>query len=158
MITVGSIASKLPCDEAHHQMNQIYTNEQKKKRAILRAAQVIHGHHEEGALGIHSRIFEVLVHDDYVRIGTSLKGAHHREHVVPCALLRDQSLRMFHEGSLVEEVAAMLERNLLIALISSEERYYLDVTLGLKNKMPTGWQFGVNDPLDRLKAAGIVLR
>lgn len=138
-------------------MSHNYTTEQKKKRAILRAAQVIHGHHEEGVLGIHSRIFEVLVHDDYVRIGTSLKGAHHREHVVPCALLRDQSLRMFNDGRSIEEVADMIERNLLIAMISSEERYHLDVTLGLKNKMPEGWQFGIDDPMDRLKAAGIVL-
>jgi len=138
-------------------MNQSYTTEQKKKRAILRAAQVIHGHHEEGVLGIHSRIFEVLVHDDYVRIGSSLKGAHRREHVVPCALLRDQALRMFREGSSIEAVAEMIERNLLIAMISSEERFHLDVTLGLKNKMPAGWQFGINDPMDRLKAAGIIL-
>ncbi|WP_413457471.1 hypothetical protein [Herbaspirillum huttiense] len=64
---------------------------------------------------------------------------------------------MFREGSSIEAVAEMIERNLLIAMISSEERFHLDVTLGLKNKMPAGWQFGINDPMDRLKAAGIIL-
>lgn len=138
-------------------MNIQFTNEEKKKRAILRTAQVIHGHYEEGALGIHSRIFEVLIYDHLVHIGDSKKGAHYREHVVPCALLRDECLHMYNQGKSIIDVANMIERNLWIAKISNEERYYMDVTLRLKNKMPDGWHFGIGDPLARLTSAGIEL-
>ena len=134
-----------------------YTKDQLKARAIRRAADVIYGLYEEGVPGIHSRIFEVLVADEYVEIGRSLNGSSYREHVVPCALLRNECLAMYKNGKSIEDVASMIDRNLGIVRITPEEADYMDHILGLKQRMPDGWRFGIDDPLARLHEAGIKL-
>lgn len=134
-----------------------YTKEQKKLRAIRRAVEVIYGHFEEGAVGIHSRIFEVLIADDQVEDGQSVRGGNYREHAVPCSLIRDECLKMYKNEKTVDEVAEMIFRHLRIVRITPEEAKYLDQGLGLKNRMPNGWRFGIDDPLARLHLAGIKL-
>ena len=65
---------------------------------------------------------------------------------------------MFEAGSSVDEVANMISQHLRIAIVTPEEAKHMDQTLGLKEVMPKGWEFGVGDPLARLHAAGIDLR
>jgi len=137
-------------------MKQIYTKEEMKKRAIRRCADVLFGQWEEGS-GVNTRIFEVLVPDEFVTEGVSLKGNDHREHVVPLVVIRDQAMVMFDKGASVADVSNMIEKYLRIVNISAEEANYLDHDLGLKERMPDGWEFGSGDPLARLKAANIEL-
>ncbi len=134
---------------------RVFTAEELRKRAFLRAAQVLYGHWEEGT-GAHSRLFETLIPESGLLLGTSVEGSGWREHVVPCAVIRDRCLQLFDQGKSVEDVAAYIETHLKIVIISREERARLDFQLGLKSTMPTGWEDG--DIMARLRAAGIELR
>lgn len=137
-------------------------NLERKKEAFLRIAYVLHSHwkvsseEEKKRLDckIHTRIFDVLIPDEYVIYGESKNGKGHREHVVPCAYIRDNSLKMFNDGLLIEDVAKMIEKNLIIVHITQEERKIIDFDLGYKTDMPKPWDFG-DDPLARLKLANI---
>ena len=137
-------------------MTKTFTQEEMKLRAIRRIAEVIYGQWEEGR-GMHSRIFEVLVPDEFITKGSSVKGDGYREHVVPCSLIRNYAIKMYDEGDSVEDVAAMIEKHLRIVRISASEARYIDQVLGLKETMPKGWEFGKGDPLARLFAGDIVL-
>lgn len=133
---------------------RVFTAEELKKRAFLRAAHVLYGHWEEGT-GAHSRLFETLIPEGGLLLGTSVEGPGWREHVVPCAVIRDRCLQLFDDGKSIEDVAAYIEAHLKIVVISREERDRLDFKLGLKSTMPIGWEDG--DIMARLKAAGIQL-
>lgn len=133
-----------------------FTIPEMRVRALHRIADVVFGQFEEGR-ATHSRIFEVLVPDEFVVNGQSIKGGGYREHVVPCALIRDECTKMFERGATKDEVVQMLDKHLRIAIITPEEAHYMDHTLGLKATMPKGWIFGEDDPLERLKVANIVL-
>jgi hypothetical protein len=137
-------------------MKRTFTKKEMKDRAIFRVAEIIQGQWEEGG-GVHSRIFEVLVPDEFVVNGQSRNGGGYREHVVPCSLIRNHANVMFENDATIEEVASMINRHLRIVIITTEEAKHLDQTLGLKEIMPKGWQFGSSDPLARLHAAGIEL-
>ncbi len=123
-------------------------------RAIRRVAEVLSDHFEEGRDG-HSRLFEVLVPDEFVIDGVSARGGGYREHVVPCAAIRAGCKAMYADGASIEQVASMIDRYLRIVLITSEEADLLNKTPGLKAAMPTGWKFGRDDALARLDAVGI---
>lgn len=131
-----------------------FSKQEMKQRAIRRVAEVIYGQWEEGR-GVHSRIFEVLVPDDFVTDGISKKGGDYREHAVPCALIRDHANAMFQTGSSIDQVETMINDHLRIVRISREEAEYIDHFLGLKVTMPEGWEFGHGDPLARLYAGGV---
>ncbi|WP_041509302.1 hypothetical protein [Shewanella sp. cp20] len=131
-----------------------FTKEEMKQRAIKRVAQVIYGQWEEGR-GVHSRIFEVLVPDDFVLDGVSKKGNDYREHIVPCVLIRNHANKMFDQGFTIEDVESMINDHLRIVKISTAEAKYIDNTLGLKERMPEGWEFGYGDPLARLHAGNV---
>lgn len=108
------------------------------------------------------KIFDDI--DKMITIGYSNKGREqeqkgkpaYREHVVPIDWTINKAFTMFKNGSTVEQVALMFKRNIKLALISDEEQYLLDSTLGLKTDMPAGYEDG-QDPLIRLKFAGILL-
>ena len=142
-----------------------FTEEEKINESFLRTAQVLHSHWkvsnpEEKELlqcGGHSRLFEILIPDKYIVKGESLSGKGHREHIVPCALIRNQSYKMFNNGYLIDDVAKMLHNNLIIVYITTEEQKKLDVELGLKTVMPSGWKFG-DTPFKRLEQANIKYR
>lgn len=121
----------------------------------MRVAQIMHDNFENGSSGIHSRIFEVLIPDEVVLVGESLKGNDYREHVVPCCLIRDECWKMFKGGANTEDVAFAIERHIVIVRITFEEADHLDKSLRLKNVMPNGWEFNKGDIYDRLKEAGI---
>lgn len=82
----------------------------------------------------------------------------YREHVVPCVMIHNEVIRIFLEegGSdqVIDKVAKLIESNLVIIKITDEERELLDETLGLRTKMPNGWQFG-DDIYARLIEGGI---
>ena len=131
-----------------------FSSQELKNRAFRRAAQVLYEHWEEGT-GAHTRLFETLIPESYVLIGRSSKGDSHREHVVPCAWIRDRSIELFEQGKSIDEVARFIETHLKVVKISEEERSLLDFEMGLKTTMPSGWEPG--DVMSRLTAAGIVL-
>jgi hypothetical protein len=130
--------------------------------AFLRTAYVLHSHwkvsNETEKLSLqcggHSRLFEVLIPDNYIIKGESLKGKGRREHVVPCALIRCHAYSMFNNGDSIEKVADMIRNNLIIIHITKEEQVKLDVQLRLKTTMPKTWEFG-QDPYIRLTMANI---
>lgn len=131
-----------------------FTDEQLRQRTFERMAWVIKHIWEEQQddpkreARMHSRFFDVLVGKPR-NIGTSIKGGGHKEHLVPCALLRDRAFHMFWEGRDVKkdisevekEVAQMLERFLAIADIHPTEADLLDHKLGLKTTMPEDWNW-----------------
>lgn len=131
-----------------------HTQSEKKLRAIKRLAEIFRDHWEEGRVGS-TRIFEHVIPDEWLICGQSSSGGKCREHVVPCALIRDQSIKMYQEGKLIEDIENMIEKHLAIVLISAQERYILDNKCGWKTKMPNGWSFGSDDPFARLTLAGI---
>ena len=70
-----------------------FNKQELRARAFQRIAFVLHHYWEEQknapdrAARVHSRIFDTLIYDGYINIGTSVKGGDHREHLVPCAYL-----------------------------------------------------------------------
>ena len=79
-----------------------------------------------------------------------------REHPNPCDWIISSGFKMYDNGKSIAEVAAMIKRNLKIAIISKSEQELLDYALGLKTTMPQGFEDG-HDPLSRLHYAGIIL-
>ena len=77
-----------------------------------------------------------------------------REHIVPCVMIHNEAIRMLQRDKTISEVAQMVESNLGIVLLDAAEAQHIDLTLGLRTKMPSGWQFG-DDPYARLHAGGI---
>ncbi|MDP3183092.1 MAG: hypothetical protein Q8M54_09800 [Desulfobaccales bacterium] len=148
-----------------------FTNEQLHQRKFERAAWVMRHIWEElqddpkREAKMHSRLFDVLVGTPR-NIGTSIKGGGHKEHLVPCALLRDRAFHMFWEAldakkdmtEVEKEVAQMLERFLVIAHISRDEAHKLDHKLGLKTRMPDDWTWETGLIDARLTHAGITLK
>jgi len=133
---------------------QTYSQQQLKERALRRVAVVLQEHAEEGRYP-HSRIFDTLVPDAWVVEGTSTNGGGWREHVVPCSYLASACVQKFQGGGTVEQVTELLDRYLKIVHITLEERQHLDFELKLRNRMPDGWRFGVDDAFARLRAANI---
>ncbi len=132
-----------------------FTSEEKKERRMLRLAQLIHDHWEEGS-GMDTRFFaEPLIHNTMVTIGKSTRGDSYCEHIVPRAYIRDECVKMYENGASVEQVKDQLKANLWIAFISPDEAETLNKTH--KTTMPDGWVFGESDPLERLKIANIKL-
>lgn len=90
-----------------------YTQTEKKQRAIKRLAEIFYDHWEERRVGS-TRIFEHVVPDEWLICGRSSSGGSYREHIAPCVFIRDQSIKMYQEGKLVEDVAKMIDRYLAI--------------------------------------------
>ncbi len=142
-----------------------FTEKEKKKEAFLRTSNALYSHWrvstfaEKQSLqcGGSTRLFDHLVPNDYITLGESVKGKGHREHVVPCAMIREQGYKMFNNGYLVEDVASMIENNLIIIHITSEEQKFIDVELGYKRVMPDDWKFG-DSAYARLDKAGIKIK
>ncbi len=106
---------------------------------------------------VHSRIFDTLIHDPLITVGTSRSGGGHREHVVPCAYIRDLAFDMFWNGASQGDVERTVARLLRIAHIHPEEAKRLDRTSGLKTTMPPNWNPTTDSILARLDAVGIRL-
>jgi hypothetical protein len=114
--------------------------------------------------GFHSRIFQHMLHRefDFVGIGQSAEvtneSGFHPEHVVPCAVLISETCRLIEENGLSDtEIAKLLQKHWKIARITKEQARQMDVGLGYKSEMPSGWCFEFGETLARLDAARITL-
>lgn len=141
-------------------MKSKFTKQELLKRACFRAAFLIHGRWEETGFSDTAYLDYLIVRDELVHVGNSLKGTECREHVVPRVLICYEAHSMFADGATVEDVAKFIERHLKIVRISRPERKYLDGSAGmnLKEKMPSGWAFNRDSIYARLDAAGIEYR
>ncbi|MEH6465545.1 MAG: hypothetical protein V7771_16800 [Shewanella psychromarinicola] len=113
---------------------------------------------------VHSRIFNYVLHPEskYVGCGTSPEAKSgeptHPEHVVPCAVLMNESFRLIKEGRYSDdEIAKLLQKHWKIATISKTEAKRLDSELSLKSRMPDNWGFEDGDTFARLNLAGITI-
>ena len=139
----------------------------KKEDLVYKTCLVIIQHFknliEYGSKGFHSRIFEYLLHPQYEYVGAGKskevkEGSDpYPEHVVPCAVLRDETKRLIKENRNDEYIAKMLQKHWKVAMITQEQANYLDKKLGYKSTMPDGWNFEIGDTFARLKAANIIL-
>jgi hypothetical protein len=148
-----------------------FTSEQLRRRAFERAAWVLRHFWEEQQddvkreARVHTRLFDPLISNGLISVGRSVNGGGHVEHLVPCALLRDQAFRIFWKAkdqnqdvsSAERTVADMLEKYLRIAYIAPFEARRLDHELGLKTTMPKRWGFETGSVFARLDEAKIVL-
>lgn len=105
--------------------------------------------------GAHTRAFECFVPDSLLPQGQSHAGGGYREHVVPCALLRDKCMELLRSGLPVEQVAEWMRPYLAIVVITPDEATKMDSEMGLKTRMPSGWRFDEDCIFDRLHVAGI---
>ena len=64
---------------------------------------------------------------------------------------------MYDAGESIESAAAVIERLLRVADITKSEADYIDHKLGLKRKMPEGWNYRTDSIMARLDLAGVKL-
>ena len=114
---------------------------------------------------VHSRIFNYILHPEskYVLWGMSSTvaagEAPYPEHVVPCAVLIRETMRLIDENVLSDDqIARLIQQHWKIVTISKSEAKYLDSTLRLKSRMPEGWRFEDGDTFLRLKLAKITVK
>lgn len=118
-------------------------------------AELLRDHWEENS-GFDTRVFDrPFIEDHMVWRGRSVNGGGHREHIVPRIVIRDGCLGMLSAGASIEEIQHAIVAHLGIIEITPQEAYHLDHELKLKTRMPSGWRFGIDDPLARISAAQI---
>ena len=134
-----------------------FSHDELKQRAFERAALVLRHFYEEQKdefkddAKLHTRIFETLIapaHIDVLGMSEELKKQNckeYREHVVPCAWIRNRAFAMYHEGATENDVASMVRRLLKIALISSDEANIINKKY--KYTMPDGWKDDMKYPI-----------
>jgi hypothetical protein len=130
-------------------------------RSFLRAARYIKRIQNDEKAPAHSRVVELFIPDEFVPKGAGKNGLGHREHVVPCVLLRDKCVELFRNGAIIEEVADFLKRYVVIVEISPSQQHSLDASKskggrGLKHCMPEGWEFESGCIFARLHDANIL--
>lgn len=138
-------------------MKKNFTQAELTDRVFHRVARVVYELWEEGR-GIHTRILDWLVADELVYVGQSVNGKGYREHLVPCVVIINHCIELFDHDTPLTEVANEIRRLLKIAHITREEAKRIDHELGLKTKMPPGWDIRIGDVYARLQAANIVLQ
>lgn len=91
-----------------------------------------------------------------------IKSECHREHVVPCVLIRDRITDMIKnkkssdEKRLLNNIASLIKRNLVVINITKKQANDLDHEERLKTSMPAGWGGWKNgDIYARLESVGI---
>jgi hypothetical protein len=137
-----------------------------KRRAFERIAWVLKHFYDEqaeefkGNASLHTRIFETLIFPKYVEIiGKSDKlkpgDKGYREHVVPCAYIRNIAFKMYHGGRTEDDVAKMVHRILKIALLTRDEANLVDRKY--KIAMPDSWDHTKDSITARLDEYGIKL-
>jgi hypothetical protein len=136
-----------------------FSYEDLRKRAFKRAATALFSFWEEQKdnhpreAAVHSRIFETLIYENYIELNQKHSDRKYREHVVPCAYIRDLAFDMFWEGKNIDDVASMIERLLRIVYITNEQAEKLNAVH--KSTMPSGWNPVSDSILKRLEDAGI---
>lgn len=113
---------------------------------------------------VHSRLFSHILHPeaDYVLCGQSPESKEsnekpYPEHVVPCAVLRNEAFRLIKDNKPREYIAELIAKHWKIAYITQKQQEKLDGKSGVnfKDTMPEGWHFETDDSFARLKVASI---
>lgn len=133
-----------------------FTDDELAWRAFSRVARILYEQWEEFRGG-DTRLFDWLVSDAYTCVGRSVNGSEYREHLVPRALIRDICIELYDEGASIEYVAGVIRKLLKVAWISREEANYIDAELGLRTRMPDGWEYTSGDYMARLRAGKVSL-
>lgn len=87
-------------------------------------------------------------HDELITVGKSQAviddptAPTWREHIVPCTLILEETVKMVQAGCTIPQLAQMLKENLAIVVITADEAKRLDAVY--QTTMPVGWQFGDN--------------
>lgn len=84
----------------------------------------------------HTRIAEYCVRNAVVQHNAKSPSRTYREHVVPCAVLRNTATAAFETGASVRDVAEWIESMMVVAWIGKAEARQLDCDLGLQDRMP----------------------
>ncbi|WP_114416167.1 hypothetical protein [Marinospirillum perlucidum] len=141
-----------------------------KEESVYRASILLVKHFqdclEREGLGLHSRIFNFILHPEFYFVGVGesqevIDGEPaHPEHIVPCAVLIEESCKLIKQGVSTEKIAGLLSKHWKIGMISKRQASYIDSKcgLGLKNKMPEDWSFETGNTYERLKLANIELK
>jgi hypothetical protein len=115
-----------------------------------------------GCGGFNSRIFQHMLHweYDFVGIGHSSEvteeSGFHPEHVVPCAVLINETKRLIEEGKMsIEDIASLLQKHWKIAKITKAQANEIDYVKGYKSTMPDGWCFETGDTMARFEGMDI---
>ena len=119
-------------------------------------ATILHTHfkYQEGP---HTRLFELVIYNDWITVGQSDNGGEYSEHVVPLAFLVKMSKHIFfYHGATIEDLAKLLRRYLKVVKVTEAEARYMNEGLRLKIAMPRGWDG--EDEFARLRSAGIKWR
>ena len=138
-----------------------FTYKELRQRAYTRAALMLHSFWEEQKdnssrdVSVHSRIFETLIHNEYIILNKKAPNRKYPEHVVPCAYIRNLAFNMFWDDKSVDDVTSMIGRLYRIAYITSEEATKLDKTH--KSTMPEDWDPQSDSILRRLEDDNIKL-
>lgn len=111
---------------------------------------ILFEHHKYGQ-GIHTRIVENIIYNNWICVGCSKKGKGHMEHVVPLAFLIEESKKMYAKGCDQSVLEDYLRRNLKVVAITKAEAKFLDSKY--KTTMPDNWNG--QDPFARLTEVGI---
>lgn len=139
------------------------SDDELRERAFRRIACVLWSFWDEQqhvvprAARVSTRVFDHLIYEGLIFLGTSVNGGGHVEHVVPCVFIRDRAFDMFWDGKTQADVALMVGRLLRVAHITKEEAHRIDHELEHKTVMPLGWDSETGSILARLELAGIQL-
>jgi hypothetical protein len=143
-----------------------FSDDALKRRAFERIAWVLKHFYDEqaedfkGDASLHTRVFETLIFPKYIEIiwkSENLKPGDngYKEHVVPCAYIRNIAFRMYHDGRTEDDVAKMVRRILKIALLTPDEANRVDQKY--KIAMPDSWDYTKDSITARLDEYGIKL-
>ena len=116
--------------------------------------------------GRHSRIFQYILHPEIYFVGygktkeTVTENIRvHPEHVVPCAVLISECMRLIKSGMSKDKIATLLTKHWKIVYITKEQAKLLDTKTNntyFKHTMPKDWKFEDGDTFARLKLAKII--
>ncbi|MCX7166590.1 MAG: hypothetical protein NTV11_09985 [Rhodocyclales bacterium] len=138
-----------------------FTYEELRRRAFKRVAVALFSFWEEQrenqprSAAVHSRIFDTLVYNEYIKLNDKAPDRQYPEHVVPCAYIRNHAFDMFWENKSLDDVASMIGRVLRIAYIKQEEAKTLDAVH--KDTMPDDWNPECDSILRRFEDEGITI-
>jgi len=137
----------------------IFSYEKLRLRAFERASVALYSlweeqqHTQPRSAAVHSRIFDTLIYNEYIKLNEKAPGRMYPEHVVPCAYIRNHAFNMFWDDKSKDDVAEMIGRLLRIAYITTEQAKVLNAVH--KYTMPVDWEPNSGSVLRRLEDKGI---
>lgn len=140
----------------------IYSREELKARAFRRAADALFSFWEEQkdcvprTTDVHSRLFDTLIYDQYIQRNQRKSTRTYKEHVVPCAYIRNLAFEMYWNGRSREDVSVMIGRLLCIVYITPDEARIIDSKH--KSSMPVDWNPECDSIFRRLEDAAIEIQ